>query len=128
MPRRLTGLPKGAIDAEKHEIRLELGISGGKPLPFVAKFGVASQIASGLSRMVRELETIMRSQKAATSTAIERIAEAHVQKERWEDLVLLRFVSVGGVPYTFGIPATEAAELADRLRTESAKPTETGRA
>ncbi len=78
--------------------------------------------------MVRELEVTMRSQNVAANTAVEKIAEAHVQKERWQDLVILRFVSADGVPYTFGIPTAEAAQLAEMLKTESVKPTQTGRA
>jgi hypothetical protein len=127
-PQRVNGLPTGHMDGANHEIFFELSTPQGHKLPFVAKFGVASQIVSSLARMVRQMEGIMRSQNVAASTAVEMVAEAHVQKERWQDLVILRFVSAGGVPYTFGIPSAEAAQLAEMLKTESAKPTQTGNA
>jgi hypothetical protein len=125
---RVNGLPSGHVDGANHEILFDLNTPQGHKLEFVARFGVASQIVSGLARMVRQLEVMMRAENAATSTAVERIAEAHVQKERWQDLILLRFVSIDGVPYAFGIPAAEAAQLAEMLKTESSKPTQVGNA
>jgi hypothetical protein len=125
---RLTGTPGGEIDHDKQEIRFSLNVSEGKPISFVAKFGVAAQVTAGLSRMVLELRRILASPGVTETMAAEEVSEAQAHKERWQDKVLLQLVTPLGTHYTFALPTTLASEIAERLKTESAKPTNVGTA
>lgn len=126
-PYRITGLPRGDVDSEKHEIHFTLG-SAEKDFSFIAKYGVASQVIGALGRMFFELKKIMATQKGMETTAAEELAAFHIQKERWNDLVLVELITSQGVPYTFAIPNEIAADIADRLKTESGKSTQVGSA
>jgi hypothetical protein len=123
---RLVSLPSGAVDTEKHEIVFELSVKDGKPLSFVATYGVAAQITSGLGRMVKQLHQILQEQKGVASSAAEQVEGAHIQKDRWSDTVILQLMTPQGIPYTFAIPCNAVAEMAGRLKTESEKPTQVG--
>jgi hypothetical protein len=116
MPRRmrLTGLPEGAVDKERNEIQFSLATSEMKPLDFVAKYGIAAQVVSGIGRMMSELRAVQQQSGATESPPAEMVTGAVVRQER--DVVLLQLMTQLGIPYTFAIPAAHAAELAERLR------------
>jgi hypothetical protein len=63
--------------------------------------------------------------KAHLLTA-ENVAATHIQKDRWANVVLMQLITPGGVPYTFALPPQVASDIADRLKTESAKPHQAG--
>ena len=126
-PYRVTGLSSGGVDLEKREIHFTLG-SVEKEFSFVAKYGVASQVIGALGRMFFELKKNMASQKGMETTAAEELAAFHIQKERWNDLVLVELITSHGVPYTFAIPNEIAADIADRLKIESGQTTQVGNA
>jgi hypothetical protein len=122
---RLTGLPSGTTDVDKQELRFSLSISHGQSLSFVGKVGVVGQIISTLGRMLTGLRAQLDAQEGKMAVvAAEQVRAAHVQKERWHELVLLQLITPGGVPYLFAIPCRDAADIAARLKTESEKPTE----
>jgi hypothetical protein len=127
-PYQLTGLPKGAIDKTRNEVRFELTAAEGEPLTFVAKYAVAAQVIAGLGRMVSELRKFIDAAKAGHAIAAEPVASACVQKDRWPNQVLLQLTTPQGVPYTFVIPTLTATAIAERLKSESEIPTQVGRA
>jgi hypothetical protein len=125
---RLTGLPSGGVDSEKEEVHFTLAVSEGRPLNFVAKYGVASQLLTGLGRMLSELRSVLDEKKSAQSIAAEKVAAAHVQRERWTGDVLVQLVTSAGVPYTFAVPADAAKDIATRLTAEASKEGNLGHA
>jgi hypothetical protein len=62
------------------------------------------------------------------ASSAEKVESSHIQRDRWENVVIMQLTTPQGVPYTFSIPPEFAAEIADQLKTESAKPHQTGRA
>ena len=125
---RLTGLPKGAVDTQEREIQFELSVAHERPLSFVARYGPAAQVISGLGRMLAELRRVLDEAKGMESTAAEAVATVQVQRDRWHDVVLVHLTTPEGVPYTFALPPQVAIGIADQLKTESAKPHQTGNA
>ena len=125
---RLISLPEGTVDTEKHEISFVLDVDGNRPFSFVAKYGVAAQITSSLGKMVSELHEFLVATKGTESTAAEPVASFHVQKDQWSQEVLLMLMTPRGVPYTFALPHLAAVEIANQLKTQSGKATQTGTA
>jgi hypothetical protein len=46
----------------------------------------------------------------------------------WSDNVVVQWTTTQGIPYLFEIPSQTAVAIADRLKTEAAKPTRAGHA
>lgn len=128
MPKRLrvTGLPEGSVDVDKQELNFTISVSEGKPTLFVAKFGVAAQVIGALGRMLTELRAQLDKKGGIASVAAEQVAAAHIQKDRWTDVVLVQLITPRGVPYSFAVRCQDAADIADRLKIESAKGTQSG--
>lgn len=127
--RRLLGLVGGKINPATSEMLFDLSVAtGGKPLSFIATYGVASQVISGLARMLKGLSDELARTQGVQGISAEQVQIVHVHKERWEDIVILRLTTPTGIPYAFQLSPQQAAETADQLKTESTKPTQTGRA
>lgn len=94
----------------------------------VARYGVAAQIASGLGTALRTLSLALEAEGAVEKVAIEDLLEIHVQKDQWSEMIVLRLTTTRGIPYIFQFHSGNASEIADRLRTEGAKPTRIGNA
>lgn len=130
MPRQVKGVTKGSVHTGKLELNFTLSLADGRDLDYTAEYGPASQVISALGRLFVELQkaaaaaegTLMR------ATAAEKVAMTHIQKDRWSDVVLLQLTTPQGVPYTFELPPRLASEIADQLKTESAKPHQAGHA
>jgi hypothetical protein len=125
---RLVGLSGGTVDTVRHEMSFNVTASDGQSIVFVAEFGPASQLISGLSRMLSELRHVLYEAQGMKSIAAEAVAASHVQMDQWENVVLMQLITPQGVPYTFALKPQEAAEIADQLKTESAKPHQSGSA
>lgn len=130
MPKRLRliGLPEGSVNVDAQELNFTLSVSEAKPIALVAKFGIAVQVISALGRMLSELRAQLDKQGGMAPVAAEKIVASHIQKERWSNVVLLQLITPQGVPYSFAVRCQDAADIADRLKTESAKPTQSGSA
>ena len=120
---RLLGLPDGAVDTAKQEINFTLAVSSEQPLRFIAKIGVAEQVIAALAPMIRALR-----QPHSQAISAETVAEYLVQRDAHGGPVIVRLVTPHGVPHTFAIPVDAAADIAARLKTESAKPIRAGNA
>jgi|GEM_PF-1660478 hypothetical protein len=127
---RVVGIPNGAVDPERQEVSFALATAERKAFSFVAKIGVAEQIIAGLGRMVHGIREarLEKGEANAQTTAAEDVAQYLVQRDPWADRVLLRLVTPQGVPYTFALPASAAADMGARLNAESANRSTTGRA
>lgn len=125
---RIVGLSGGGVDTVSHEIQFELTITGQAPMTFVAEYGPAAQVIGALARMNLELRRVLLEAQGIKSVPAEKIASSHVQKDQWENMVIMQLTTPQGVPYTFAIPPQDAAGIAEQLKTESAKPHQTGRA
>jgi hypothetical protein len=127
-PHRLIGLPAGTVDRVTHEINFVLAVADREPIAFVVEFGPAAQVVSALGRMLSELRRILMTSQTSKSIVAEKVASSHVQKDSWENLVIMQLMTPQGTPYTFALPPQDAAEIANQLRTESAKPHQVGSA
>ena len=127
-PLRVAGLTDGSVDLDKKELSFTLSIRGRDPYRFVADFGAATQVIGALGRMWAEFRSRLDQQGGVAPISAEQVSASHVQKERWTDVVLLQLITPAGIPYSFAIPTRDAADIADRLKTESAIPTQTGSA
>jgi hypothetical protein len=121
-PVRLVGLPAGAVDADKQEIQFDLALER-QTLSLKATYGVVSQVIAALGRMLLELQTVRDAGKNVAGGAGAQMHLYQIQKDRWTDSVIVQITTPSGVPYTFGIPTQIAAEIAEQLKIESAKPT-----
>jgi hypothetical protein len=125
---RILGIGSGAIDAETDEMLFELTVDGRPPMPFIVGYGPAAQIISALGRMFVELRGVLLEKKAMKASAAEQVESSHVQRDRWEDVVIMQLTTPQGVPYTFRIDPQFASEIADQLKIESAKGGKPGHA
>jgi hypothetical protein len=127
-PQRVTGITGGHVDTEAREISFDLSTPQGTKIPLSAKFAGAQQIVSSLAVMVKKLDAVMRAKGEMAAVSVEQIAEIDVKQERWEGRILIWIRTAEGVPHVFALPAQSASELADRLKTESARSTQPGNA
>jgi hypothetical protein len=126
---RLTGLPEGAADVANQELRFSLSVARDAPLAFVGKIGVVTQIISALGRILMELRIQLEARGAGmASVNAEEVAAAHIQRERWRDVVLLQLITPAGVPYTFALSQEASVDISARLKIESAKSSQRGNA
>ncbi len=119
--RGLRGIATGAVDLDKEQIRFSLAIASGLPISFVGDFGAVAQTVAALGRMVSELHAHMRAKAAGTAVPIaaEQVQACHIQKDRWQDVILVQLITPQGIPYSFAMTATAAADIAGRLKIES---------
>jgi len=94
MEYRIVGIGSGGVDTQTNEIKFELSVANAPPMSFVAEYGPLSQVMGALGRMVFELRKILAASNAMKSVAAETIATSHVQKDRWQDVVLMELGSV----------------------------------
>jgi len=127
---RIVGLPGGAADPDRQEVRFTLLTGEGKEINCVAKTGVAEQLSSGVARMVAAVRDIRTkaSKPNVEAGAAESVLEAMIQREPWADRVILRLVSTSGIPFNFALTVDEAKQIAERLRAESVKTDKPGTA
>jgi hypothetical protein len=125
---RLTGLPNGQLDTETKEITFELAVTDRPPISFTMTYGPAAQIIGALGRMFLELQKVLWAEKGMQTAGGESVAVSHIQKDRWQNVVVLQLTTPAGVPYTFVLTPQDAADIGDQLKTESAKPHQVGTA
>jgi hypothetical protein len=128
MQYRVLGLGTGGVDTETEEIIFDLTIDGRAPMSFVFEYGAAAQVIGALGRMFVELRRVLTERQPIKQASAEVVQSSHVQKDRWENLVIMQLTTPQGVPYTFAIDPQFAAEIGEQLKTESAKPHQTGHA
>jgi hypothetical protein len=126
--RRVAALAGGQVNLDTKDIEFDLTLSDRQTLALVATYGSAAQITSALGGMLKALRGALDSERGMATIAGERVEGCHIQKDRWKDEVILQLITPSGIPYTFGIPTRDAAQIAERLRIDSAKPTQTGNA
>jgi hypothetical protein len=92
------------------------------------KYGAATQVIGAPGRMFSELQRYVETQGRMDAVAVETVAAAHIQKDRWMDLVIFQLTTPQGIPYNFVMPPQVASDISDRLKTESAKAHQAGSA
>jgi hypothetical protein len=78
--------------------------------------------------MVSELKRISAVSNAMEATPAELVTATHIHRERWANVVLMQLTTPTGIPYSFALSPQAASDIADQLKTESAKPHQTGTA
>jgi hypothetical protein len=121
-PLRVLGISRGEVDTEEHEIRFTLTTADGPPITLVANYGAGGQITAALGRMLLELAQLLRQEQVMTTVAAEQVASSLIQRDLWQNVVLMQLTTPAGIPYTFALPLDDAAYIADQLKIESASP------
>lgn len=124
--KRVTGLASGAIDLAKADIRFALSRANGDTFDLVANIPAVEQIIGALARMSAEASARLAGQSAAM--AAETLAAAELQRDQVGTKMVLTLISDRGVPFRFAIDAQQAANIAARLQTESARARPSGNA
>lgn len=129
MRKRVTGLPDGAVDIEKQEIRFTLSLGADGKMDCVAKVGIVEQVISGLAKACRMFRDHSVAQGGVLrSTAAETVSVSLVQRERLHDVVLLQLITDRDIPYTFALPLADAVDISARLKTEAERDVSAGSA
>jgi hypothetical protein len=115
-----------ALNPETLEFEITFAFENEPPLRVATYFSAAEQMLPALAQIV----TAVREKQRGTAQMVvaEDVQECVVEKDRWQDVVMMRFVSLHGVPYTFALPPKSALEIAARLKSEAEKPHQVGRA
>ncbi len=124
----LVGVPNGHVDTQAKEVHFNLALQGQKEMAIVSKFGPLTQLMSALGRMRAELIRHLQAQGGIASSPAIEVAKADIQMDPWQGKVLLHFETPEGVPYLFALPAPFARDIAEKLKTESAKTSTPGKA
>lgn len=126
-PKKLLGITNvKALNTETLEFEITFAFENGPPMPIVTYFPAVEQMLPALAQVA----TAVREQQRGTAqlAVAEDVRECNVEKDRWQDVVIIRFVSLHGVPYTFALPPKGALEIAERLKSEAQKPHQVGTA
>jgi hypothetical protein len=125
--KKLVGISKiRATNVEALEFEITLAFDDGSLMTVATYFPAVEQMLPALSQIVTAVRESHRG--TAQQVVAEDVRECIVEKDHWQDVVVLRFVSQNGAPYTFAIPPQGAREIAERLRIEAAKPHQVGQA
>ena len=116
---RLLGLPSCVIDTHTNEIKFDLAVSGGKPVSFIAKYGVMAQMLAGLARPASQLRDRLNSIGTHDTVYPEAIVEAGIQQNKITGVILVELINPEGIPYIFALPPQTAIQLADLLKSET---------
>jgi hypothetical protein len=125
---RLTGLPQATPNVESKDVSFTLLVDKGDPIPCVASYGVAVQIAAALGTALNILQLAIDASHGAEKMAVEQLQNVNAQRDLFSESVVLRLTTVQGIPYLFELPCQSALQLAEKLKSEAAKPIQTGRA
>ena len=85
-------------------------------------------MAGALGRMFAELRQLQFKKQTMKSITAEEVASSHIQKDKWENKVIMQLTTPKGIPYTFAFDPKFAAEIADHLKTASARNEKPGNA
>lgn len=125
--KKLVGISNArTIDAEHFLFELMFAFDDGTTTPIVAYFPAVEQMLPALAQLVTAVGESQRG--TAQQVVAEELRECLVERDRWEDVVIMRLISLHGVPYTFAIPPQNALEIAERLKSEAQKPHQVGQA
>jgi hypothetical protein len=129
MQRRVNAMKHGSVNLDTDEITFDLIVETKQdPISFIVSYTSFMQILYGLGKLHATVQRSLREKKSMQAISAEDVAVTHIQKDRWKDVVLLQITNSEGVPYTFAIPPDIAIDMAEQLKTESAKPHQTGHA
>lgn len=118
---RLTGMPQAIPNAVTEEIRFALTVSDGDPIMCIARYGVATQIASGLGTAAKVLRMALNTRQAWEPVATEQLQDVQILKDQMSGQITLHLTTAQGIPHIFQIPLQTALDIADRLKTEVQK-------
>jgi hypothetical protein len=116
---QLTGMPQAIPNTVTEDVRFVLNVSAGNPIICVAKYGVATQIASGFGTAVKVLRMALNARQGWERVSTEQLQEIQVLKDHLTGDITLHLTTALGIPHIFQIPSQTALDIADRLRTEA---------
>lgn len=124
--RKLLGISYAKARPEMAEFDLTFAVDGRASMQVILHFSVAEQMAT----VFAQLATAVREHQSGTLQAViaQDVAHCSVERDRWADEVVVRFVSSDGAPYTFALKPETALDIAAKLKTEAEKPHQTGHA
>ena len=124
--KRLLGISNVRGHQDTLDFDVTIAVDGRKPIEAIVAFPVVEQMLQALSLLAKAA----REHLSGTVQAVvaQDVHQVIVEKDRWEDLIVIRFLSIEGIPHTFAVPPKNALDIAERLKTEAAKPHQIGTA
>lgn len=120
----------GIANVKGHQDTLDfditIAVDGRKPIEAIAAFPVVEQMLQALSLLAKAA----REHLSGTAQAVvaQDVHQVTIEKDPWQDAIVIRFLSIEGIPHTFAVPPKNALEIAERLRIEASKPHQAGTA
>lgn len=122
-------LANASVDANGRAIHFSLTVSDGAQIPFVMGYAPSTQVIGALGRMFLKLQEALEKSKGKLETLpLENVAHAHIQQDRLTSNVIFQMITPAGIPYNFVLTPKAASDIADMLKTESARPYQPGSA
>lgn len=122
-------LANASVDANGRAIHFSLTVSDGAQIPFVMGYAPSTQVIGALGRMFLKLqEALEKSMGKLETLPLENVAHAHIQQDRLTSNVIFQMITPAGIPYNFVLTPKAASDIADMLKTESARPYQPGSA
>jgi hypothetical protein len=122
-------LTDASVDANGRAIHFSLTVSDGAQIPFVMGYAPSTQVVGALGRAFRELHgAVEKSKGKLEALPLENVARAHIQQDRLTGNVIFQMITPAGIPYNFVLVPKAASDIADMLKTESARPYQPGSA
>jgi hypothetical protein len=122
-------LTEASVDTDGRAIHFSLTVTDGAQIPFVMGYAPSTQIIGALGRMLLQLhEAIEKSKGKLEAIPLEQVKHAHIQQDRLTGNVIFQLITPAGIPYNFVLTPKAASDIADMLKTESARPYQPGSA
>ncbi len=126
---RVENLTDASVDTHGRAIHFSLAVTDGMPIPFVMGYATSTQVIGALGRMFLMLqEALERDKGKLQPLPLEGVTRAHIQQDRLTGNVIFQMVTPAGIPHNFVLTPQAASDIADTLKTESARPIQPGSA
>jgi hypothetical protein len=124
--KRLLGISNVRGHQETLDFDITIAVDREEPIEAIANLPVIEQMLPVLSLLAQAV----REQLSGTAQVVvaQDVSQVTVEKDPWQDQIVIRFLSPEGIPHTFAVPPKNALEIADRLKSEAAKPHRVGQA
>jgi hypothetical protein len=122
-------LADASVDTNGRAIHFSLTVTDGAQIPFVMGYGPSTQVIGALGRMLLQLhQALEKSKGKLEAIPLEHVKHAHIQQDRLTGNVIFQMITPAGIPYSFVLAPKAASDIADMLKSESARPYQPGSA
>jgi len=122
-------LADASVDTNGRAIHFTLTVTDGAQILFVMGYAPSTQVIGALGRAFLQLHAALEKSKGKLEAIpLEHVKHAHIQQDRLTGNVIFQMITPAGIPYNFVLTAKAASDIADMLKTESARRYQPGSA